>query len=151
MTSRTSEVSTEAVDTGRLAVDVRDNIMALNKVVEELRESVIRVVRSSTASVDRQQSRRYPMDLPGRLSIAGGKEHVARVTDLSEGGALVQGARALPVGARGSLYIDGVARPLPCVVRSAEGDGLHLAFALDDAGSAALRPLLEQVGLRRAA
>jgi hypothetical protein len=53
MTSRIGEVSSEAVDTGRLAVEVRDNIVALSQMVEDLRHSVIRAVRSSTYEVDR--------------------------------------------------------------------------------------------------
>ena len=55
MTGRTGELSGTAADTGRLAVEVRDNIVALNRVAEELRQSVIRVVRSATASVERQE------------------------------------------------------------------------------------------------
>jgi len=46
---------------------VRDNVVALNKAVEELRHSVIRAVRSSTSDVDRRQTQRYPVDLAARL------------------------------------------------------------------------------------
>jgi methyl-accepting chemotaxis protein len=55
MTSRTNEVSSEAVDTGRLAIDVRDNIVVLSEAVEELRNSVIRVVRTATTDLDGSQ------------------------------------------------------------------------------------------------
>ncbi len=55
MTGRTSEASGTAANTGRLATELRDNIVALNRVAEELRQSVIRVVRTSTASVERQE------------------------------------------------------------------------------------------------
>jgi methyl-accepting chemotaxis protein len=47
MTSRIDHVSKEAVDTGRLASDVRDNTVALNQAVEALRDTVIRSVRTS--------------------------------------------------------------------------------------------------------
>jgi methyl-accepting chemotaxis protein len=48
MTSRINDVSAEAVDTGRLAVTVRDDTASLNQAMEELRHSVIQVVRTST-------------------------------------------------------------------------------------------------------
>jgi hypothetical protein len=80
-----------------------------------------------------------------------GHEHLARVVDLSEGGASVRGAPDLPAGARGVLRLDGAAVPLPCVVREAEGGALHLAFAPDEAAAAALRPLLQRLSLRQAA
>ena len=151
MTSRTNEVSVEAVDTGRLAADVRDNILALNQVVEELRHSVIRAVRTSTTEVDRRRAPRRTVDLAARLSIPGMGEHAARISDLSEGGACVRGAPNLPVGTRGTLVIDGVAIPIPSVARGTDGDGLHVAFALDDSGRAAVRATLERLAKRLAA
>jgi methyl-accepting chemotaxis protein len=126
--------------------------MALRRnAVEELRHSVIKVVRTSAAEVDRRQTRRQGIDLPAHLSVAGYGEHAARVVDLSEGGARVRGAPELSPGTRGTLRLDGVAVPLPCVVRGAEGDVLHLAFELDEAAAAALRATIERLTLRQAA
>jgi methyl-accepting chemotaxis protein len=51
MTSRINAVSVEAVDTDRHAADVHDSTVALNQAVDELRQSVIRVVRTSTAEL----------------------------------------------------------------------------------------------------
>ena len=149
MTSRTNDVSTEAAGTGRHAADLRDNTLALNAAVEELRHSVIQVVRTSTAAVDRRQGQRYAADLPGRLAIAGQGEHAVQVSDLSEGGACVHGGPETPVGAQGALRIDGVAVALPCVVRAADSNGLHMEFGPDAA--AALLPLLERLQTRAAA
>jgi methyl-accepting chemotaxis protein len=56
MTSRTNAVSTAAAGTGQHAADLRDNTLALNEAVEALRHSVIQVVRTSTAAVDRRRS-----------------------------------------------------------------------------------------------
>lgn len=151
MTNRTNEVSSEAVDTGRLAVDVRDNIVALNQAVEDLRHSVIRVVRTSTSDVDRRRTQRFPVDLVARFSVSGLAEQSVQVGDLSRDGAYVRGAQDLAVGTRGALRVEGIAAALPCVVRAIQGDGLHLEFALDDAGRAALRPLLERLEQRSAA
>jgi methyl-accepting chemotaxis protein len=149
MTSRTTEVSTEAAGTGRHAADLRDNTLALNEAIEELRHSVIQVVRTSTAAVDRRRGTRYVAELPGRIALAGQDEHPVRVSDLSEGGACLRGAPETPVGAQGTLRIDGVAVALPCVVRATDSDGAHMAFGPDAA--AALLPLLEKLQTRAAA
>jgi methyl-accepting chemotaxis protein len=149
MTSRTNEVSTEAAGTGRHAADLRDNTLALNEAVEELRRSVIQVVRTSTAAVDRRHGPRYATDLPGRLAIGGQGEHSVQISDLSDGGACLHGAPEMPVGAQGSLHVDDVAVALPCVVRAADTDGVHMEFAPDAA--AALLPLLEKLRTRAAA
>ena len=151
ITGRTSDASHEAADTGRHAVDLRDSVMALNYAVEELRHSVIKVVRTSTAEVDRRETRRYAVDIAGGLSIADHGHYQVSASDLAAGGACVSGAPAMPAGSRGALRLDGVPAPLPCVVRSADDDGLHLVFELDDAAAAALRPLLDRLELRRAA
>ena len=51
MTSRTTEVSGEAEETGRHAVEVQDNAAALDLAVGNLRQSVIEVVRTATIEV----------------------------------------------------------------------------------------------------
>jgi methyl-accepting chemotaxis protein len=151
MTSRTSEVSSEAAGTSRHAVDLRDNTVGLGQAVEELRHSVIEVVRTSTAEVDRRQGRRHAVDLTARLAIAGQGDHAARVSDLSEGGALVRGVPDVPDGTHGTLRLTGLAVGLPCVVRLTDADGMHVAFDLDAAATAALRPMIDSLALRPAA
>jgi len=150
VTSRITDVSNEATGARQLATEVRDNIAALNQAVEELRHSVIRAVRSSTNDVDRRKTQRYRVDLAARLSV-GGLDHAGRVADLSPGGAFLRGVAALPIGTRGTLRLDGVAAALRCEVRAADEDGMHLAFALDAAATAALEQLLRQAPQRQAA
>jgi hypothetical protein len=151
MNNRTNELSNEAVSTGRQAVDLRDNTVALTLAVEKLRHSVIQVVRTSTAEVDRRKTLRHAVDLAGGFSVAGDGEHPIRVSDLSEGGACVRDAPEIPIGARGVLRLDGVRVPLPCVARMTDDTGLHLSFDLDAAAAEALRPVLAGLGLRQAA
>ena len=149
MTSRIGEVSSEAVDTGRLAVEVRDNIVALSQMVEDLRHSVIRAVRSSTSEVDRRKTLRYEVDLPARWSVGGQADHLTRVSDLSEGGACIRGVPDVPQGTRGTLYLDGIAVALHCLTRATDQNGLHVAFVSDEAASTILRPMLERLAQRR--
>ncbi len=63
ITHRTGDASHEAATTDRQATKLRDNIAALNNAVEELRHSVIKVVRMSTAEVERRQLQRHQVDL----------------------------------------------------------------------------------------
>ena len=78
MTERTAEVSGEAEQTGRHAAEVREHAAELNAAIDELRHSVIRVVRTSTDEVDRRRSVRHSVDLPCTLTFAGQDPRMAR-------------------------------------------------------------------------
>ena len=144
MTNRTAEVSLEAEQTGKHAAEVRDNAGGLNTAVEELRHSVIRVVRTSTTEVDRRHDRRFPENLACRISIAG-RSSTAHVADLSEHGAFVLDGPSAPTGTRGTLTLDSVGFALPFIVRSVDANGSHLAFELDEATAAKFRPMPERL------
>ena len=131
MTGRTTEVSAEAAKTGQDAQAVHVNAEALAGAVRELRQTVVRVVRSSTAEVDRRDDKRHPTDLRGRIEAAGAAPVAVRLANLSGGGARVEEGPALGVGARGTLTVDGLGFPLPFSVRAADRGGLSLAFALE--------------------
>lgn len=127
------------------------NTAALTAAVGELRRSVVRAVRTSTAEVDRRTTSRIAVDMPCRVGAAGQAGQLARVVDLSEGGACIVGGPALPVGAGGSLMLDAAGAPLPFSVRAAEAGTLRVAFALDAAAAERLRSALGRLGARRAA
>jgi methyl-accepting chemotaxis protein len=150
MTARANEVSAEASDTGGHADAVRENAAGLNTAMEDLRHSVIRAVRGSTADVDRRNSPRLERDIPCRLTAAG-QTFAGQVIDLSETGARVRGASGLRAGDRGSLVIDAVSHPLAFVVKRSEDGVLGVAFALDEATAGKLRDALERSGQLRAA
>lgn len=150
MTARTGEVSTEAGETGRHAADVRSHAAGLNDAMDELRRSVIRVVRTATPEVDRRAAPRHAVDLPCQLMI-GGQIYSAQVVDLSDGGAHVRGTPMLQVGLRGSLDVSAVGFALPFIVRSSEEDSLHLGFALDEALALRFKGIPERLERRRAA
>jgi methyl-accepting chemotaxis protein len=150
-TSRTTEVSTEAEQTGRHAADVREIAAALNTAVGDLRHSVIRVVRTSTTEVDRRRVVRHQVDLPCRLSVPGQAVSSAHVIDISEGGASLRGGPSLPLDTRGALHLDGVGFALPFNVRSREGSTLRVKFELDEATVMKFRPVVEKLADTRAA
>jgi methyl-accepting chemotaxis protein len=150
MTGRADEVSVEAKETGQRAAEVLANTSGLAGAVNDLQQSVTRVVRTSTAEVDRRADQRYDTDVLCRVT-AGGQTHAARLVDLSEGGAQVAGGPALPVGSQGTLSVDGVGVSLLFLVKGSDGDSLHLAFRLDATAAAALRGMPERLAQRRAA
>jgi methyl-accepting chemotaxis protein len=149
MSTRTAEVLTEAAQTSHRVGVVLVDINALNTSAEELRMAVVRVVRTSTHEVDRRRAMRYATEQPAKL-IVDGENHEVRLVDLSDGGGRVRANLALPVGARGTLTLDGVV-PLPFRVVSAGRGMLHLEFILDAAASAAFRNVPERLSGRRAA
>ncbi len=151
MTSRTTEASSEAEQTGKRAAAVRENADALNTAIEELRHSVIRVVRTSTTAADRRLTARHPVDIACRLTVPGHPVCTARISDISQGGTNVRGGPPLPSGTRGELLLDGVGFALPFSIRSTEADTLHLAFELDEATASRFRPALGRLTLGRAA
>jgi methyl-accepting chemotaxis protein len=136
---------------GKRAVEVRENTGALNDAVGELRHSVIRVVRTSTAEVDRRRSARHAIDLPCRLSVPGGETCAVHVTDISASGASVRGGPALPPGTRGSLLLDAAGGALPFTVRDTAGDVLHVMFELDAAAAERIGALVERMARQQAA
>ena len=151
MTKRIAEVSAEADQTGRHATDVHDNITGLATAVDDLRHSVIQVVRTSSAEVNRRSVPRYQVELPCRLDVTGGGTHTARVADISEGGANVRGGPALQPGDRGNLRVEGFGVALPFSVRSGEADLLRVSFTLDEATNASLRTMIGRLTQRTAA
>jgi methyl-accepting chemotaxis protein len=152
VTSRITEVSTEAVETNRHAIAVGDNANGLVAAVSALKQGVIRAVRTSTTEVNRRRSDRLPVDLACRLSVPGQPAREARVGDISEGGACVRGGPVMAVGENGSLGFAGVGFPVPFRVRSRADDELHVAFALDAAAAVTFRTWLDRMaGPRQAA
>ena len=151
MSGRITEVSAEAEQTERHALSVRENAAALEAAVADLRHAIIRVVRTSTTEVDRRRATRYPVDLPCRLSTAGGM-HEAKLADLSATGAHLRNAPLLSPGARGTVSLGGMAMPVPFVVRSVDDRGaLHVEFEVDEAVRLALCALLDRLQQRLAA
>ncbi len=144
VTKRVSEVSGEAEHTSRHAAALRGDATALNGAIGTLRDSLIRVVRTSTSEVDRRNYQRFSVDLACDLSIPGQASHAARVVDLSKSGASVRDAPPLPLGATGTLRIEGLS-PIPFDVGGSQPDGLRVAFDPADAEATGLGALLTRL------
>ena len=151
ITNRISEVSTEAQETGQHATDVQIDAVGLAELVSELRRTVVRVIRGSTAEVDRRHNRRQGADLTCRLTVGSHGTPNGCVVDLSEGGAQIECSAKLAVGMAGTLSLDGLSVVLPFTVRYAEAGLVGVAFQPDQNAAAALRSFLERMPLRPAA
>jgi methyl-accepting chemotaxis protein len=151
MTQRTDEVSVEAELTGKQAGEVRDNSNGLNEAMEDLRHSVIRVVRTSTTEVDRRRDPRIALRRACQVTIAGRAPQGAELADLSVGGAYVTGGPNVPAGTRGALAVEGIGMSLPFTVRSGRDGDLHVAFTLETAETAQLAQVIAGLRAQRAA
>jgi methyl-accepting chemotaxis protein len=131
-------VSDEAGSTGRLAGEVATDASGLSDAVDSLRETLVRIVRTSTSDVDRRRKPRYRLDRPCRINGAQAMLH-----NLSEGGATIDGGPDLPLGASGSLSLDSVPFTLNFTVRDSEHGKLHVKFSFSDAEKAGYRAAFE--------
>jgi hypothetical protein len=119
--------------------------------VGDIGHSVPRSVRSSTAEVDRRQSRHYAVDLPCRVGIAGRTTQAGRLADPGETGASITDTAPLPIGQRGVLDFDGLGQKLPFIVLEAADGLLGVGFEPDAAAAEVFRGVPKCLGSRLAA
>jgi len=151
MTARNGEVSHEAEVAGRHASEVLDGTRILDGAVADLRQALIRAIRTSTAEVDRRLFQRHDVDLACQLELPGLGSVAARVSDVSEVGARLTGTAGLTPGTRGRLRMAGLATPLGFTVLGKEGAATRVTFTLDDASRVALRTMMSAGAPRAAA
>jgi methyl-accepting chemotaxis protein len=140
VSSRITEVSAEAGNTGERAGTVRGTVTEVTQSVTELRSSLVRVVRTSMAEVDRRLAERVAVDLMARAEI-GGRTLDVRLRNLSAGGALLAPAEGLVRGTRGHLSLPDT----PAIgfsILDTSSEGIHLLFDDEQAADTALRPWL---------
>ena len=136
VTHQIAEVSSEAGQTGERADEVRVLASEVASSIETLKQALVRAVRTSTEEVNRRRKPRFAVDRRGQLR-AGGLDVAVRITNMSEGGAMIDGALELAPGTPGTLTIDGVPVALPFRVRDAHAGALHVKFDLDETQAAA--------------
>jgi methyl-accepting chemotaxis protein len=128
MTERVAEVSVEAERTGEQAAEVRENTAALDSAVQDLKRSIIHVVRTSTEEVDRRQSRRRPCLVEATITCDG-KAASALIHDLSEHGCLATVADRYGSGQRLAIEAPRSGIRLQGIVVAQVDDAVHIDFA----------------------
>ncbi len=151
MTSLNADVATQATQSGQHAAQVLENLKELDGAVADLKRSVVRTVRTSATEVNRRMSERIAVDMACHITVPGEAVRQARITDISDGGAMIKGGPSLSVGVSGSVKIDGLNGALPFTVRYAGMNELRVAFRADDAAQAQLLSFLERIASRKAA
>ena len=143
MSQRVDDVRAAAGETDKQADTVRDTAGVLEKAMQQLRQAVIRAVRTSTKSVDRRGPARIQVDLLAQLSLDGRLPQAVRVCDLCETGAMLKGSAGAVVGARGKLFLEGM--ELAAVVHELRSpDGFAVSFTVPDADARRMAMLLER-------
>lgn len=147
--ARIGALAEDAAGTGRRAGDVHSGAAALETTVNALRQAVVRIVRTSTADVERRLGTRREVDLPATIELAG-QRGAARLRNISSGGAMLTTGLTAEPGAHGRLLIEGLELQLPFELRHVGQDGaLHLAFSLDLRQAAALGAALPRLAPER--
>ena len=141
MSARNAEVAADAERTGAYAGQVQDTSATLTDALQDLRRTLVRTVRTTSADVDRRAGSRVAVNLSAQLDLGAGARTV-RVADLSEGGARVADAGETPAGRRGTLRAEGLP-PLQVETLGMDGAMLRLVIHAEGAQLAALHGLVE--------
>ncbi|GLH78448.1 chemotaxis protein [Bradyrhizobium sp. SSBR45G] len=137
-----SEVSREASEAGRRSTDIRDGSTTVAEKVQRLRTELVRVIRTSTADVDRRLSTRLNINRPGTLQ-ANGEQISVTVRNLSLGGALLEAVPVrLAVNTSVTLEIPGMISDLPGTVTRAGDRTALMQFTLSAEQSSRLTALI---------
>lgn len=129
VSSSIATVSEEAAQTGSQAAQVRIGSEEVAHSIEDLRRTLVRVVRTSTNEADRRRGPRYAIDHPAQLATAHGPLSV-RIADLSMNGArvLTSGQHALAPGDTARLAADGFSAAVTVAVQALSDGAVHLRF-----------------------
>ena len=120
-----ASVSADAAETGGQAGDVRVASTDVAHSIHELRQVLVRVVRTSTKEADRRICPRVAVSTPCTVTL-GGQTFEGRLVDISGGGAAVEGIEECRPGLQGRLAVAGGG--IAVEVRKWEDGSLHLVF-----------------------
>ncbi|WP_315724476.1 MULTISPECIES: cache domain-containing protein [unclassified Bradyrhizobium] len=137
-----AEVSREASEAGRRSTDIRDGSTTVAEKVQQLRTELVRVIRTSTADVDRRLSTRLNINRPGTLQVNGEPISIV-VRNLSLGGALLESVPVrLSVNTSVTLAIGGMVSDLPGTVTRVGDRTALVQFTLNPEQTARLTALV---------
>jgi methyl-accepting chemotaxis protein len=133
---RIQTVSEEARATRDKALQVSAVSDLVAQSIEELREVLVRVVRTSTTEVNRREHPRFQLGRRGTVSF-GGKSIAVTVENMSEGGLMGSGlSETIPPGTRVTLAVEGITGQMTAVALAVEKGRMHGKFELDASGEA---------------
>ena len=141
---RIAAVSSDADQTGSQAGGVRAGSDEVAASIDELRRVLVRVVRTSTADADRRRNPRYRVNESCTVVVKG-IDQAGTLTDLSCGGAMLNGIKGLATGDRGTLRLDRYGLSLSFEVRALDKGAVHVRFSDADASMNRFREVFAQM------
>jgi methyl-accepting chemotaxis protein len=142
------ETVTDEAKTTNTAVDeMRTIAAAVSQTVADLRQVMVRIVRTSSSAANRRAQERLSLVEPARLALETG-EVVVTCLDISLGGARVKAGQPLPDGLHTRLILPGLPALPAHVVRGGEDAGLRFAWE-PNAAPAELRERIGQIESQR--
>ena len=124
MNAQTTDVRVAAKQSDKQADSVRATSKNLESAVGDLRQAVIRVVRTSTKEVDRRNGSRTPLNISCRLAMDDGRNVEVNMIDLSMTGALLHCREKLMMGQGGELTLPGAS--VKCRITKLRGDDRYV-------------------------
>ncbi len=103
---RITTVSHDAAESGNQATEVSSGVVAVERGFSDLRQSLIRTVRTATKDADRRMAFRVEVNEPATLILGDGTRRVGRLCDLSRNGARINVEGAPFTATRATLMID---------------------------------------------
>jgi methyl-accepting chemotaxis protein len=137
-------VAKEAITTGTLAGKVRQNTDEVGQRIENLRFSLIRLVRTTTDEVDRRSEPRFPLHLDVPVETPAGG-FTGQAIDISVGGIRIAGLPSVTLGSPCRIILEG--RNLTMTV--VESTVAFTSFAVAPEFRDALSQLVEKTGGKR--
>ncbi|WP_413204409.1 methyl-accepting chemotaxis protein [Rhodospirillum sp. A1_3_36] len=148
VTSRITEVSDNARANGDRATVMRQGSSDVATSINELRKTLISVVRTSTKDVDRRKAQRFHINVTCSLD-ASSKVIPCMLEDISLGGArLTQVSEAISQGSTITIHLPNGAKPKGAVIEQTK-DYLRVQFNDGELTQAALTSLTESLQTNR--
>jgi methyl-accepting chemotaxis protein len=138
---------------GEIAVNTGDAVAQANGVrtaadevagsIRELKQYMVKLVRTSSEDTNRRKTPRYAVSRPLSWTDSGGKQS-GRLENLSAEGALIHLEGDAPSG-RGILRIDGFPTDIPCAVIADNGGKVSLKFEMSGGAQMIFARLFEDL------
>ena len=141
---RIAAVSADVGRTGEQAAQVKVGTSEVASEVQELRSTLVQVVRTSSAEANRRRKPRFQVN--ERCSVVLGTEHRScMLMNISAGGVMLTGLLDVAAGSEGELVLDRYRIRIGFTVLGASRGRTHAKFDARQAGSPAFEQALQEM------
>ena len=140
VSKRADDVRSAAKQTDSQSNDVLQSAGALEKAVQGLRHTVVRIVRTSTDEINRRAHARIGVNLIGQLALPGRPLASVQIADISSGGVMLLNCPHVQAGTAAQLNVEG--ETFEVTLSRPHEDGMSAMFAVDAATQARVLALV---------